>query len=289
MWDGEAWEPLGAGFDDGSVRSLVVYNNELIAGGFFTESNGVMVNRIARWDGNNWQPLGDGFNGSVRTLTVHNGELIAGGAFTRSGGTTLNYIARWNGSNWEALAEGFDNTVEALTTYNDDLIAGGWFTSTGIISANRVARWDGSNWQPLGSGVSAVVYSLSEYQNDLYLTGEFQTAGDKASARFARWSTEPVNVSNMSPNIPGSFVLHQNYPNPFNPVTTILFSVPEQSHVELRVYDLLGREVQVLVNDVKLAGTHTVELDARSLPSGVYFYRINTPSFIETKRMILLR
>jgi len=83
--------------------------------------------------------------------------------------------------------------------------------------------------------------------------------------------------------------LEQNYPNPFNPSTVIKYSIPEVSKVVLKLYNLLGEEVAILVNEEKIVGYYKVEFNAANLPSGVYFYRIQAGSFVETKKMILLR
>ena len=90
-------------------------------------------------------------------------------------------------------------------------------------------------------------------------------------------------------NIPESYTLYQNYPNPFNPSTTIKYSIPQASFVTLNIYDILGREVTSLVNEEKTAGSYQVQFDARLLASGVYFYKIQAGSYIQTKKMILLR
>ena len=90
-------------------------------------------------------------------------------------------------------------------------------------------------------------------------------------------------------DIPNVFSLDQNYPNPFNPVTVIRFQLPEDSQVSLIVYDLLGREVSALVQDQKLAGYHQVNFDASNLASGIYIYRIQAGSFVQTKKMMLIK
>jgi hypothetical protein len=91
--------------------------------------------------------------------------------------------------------------------------------------------------------------------------------------------------------IPDNFVLFQNYPNPFNPSTKIKFSIPAglKHIVSLRVYDILGNEVATLVNEEKPAGVYEVEFDASMYSSGVYFYKLQTGSFIDVKKMILLK
>jgi hypothetical protein len=89
--------------------------------------------------------------------------------------------------------------------------------------------------------------------------------------------------------IPIAFSFDQNYPNPFNPATTITYAVPQNSFISLRVFDILGNEVQTLVNETKSAGTYTVSFDAASVPSGVYFYSLEAGNFISTKKMVLIK
>jgi hypothetical protein len=90
-------------------------------------------------------------------------------------------------------------------------------------------------------------------------------------------------------NIPAHFALNQNFPNPFNPSTTLSFELSVLSHVDLRVFDLLGREVAVLVNEEKMPGTYTVTWNAKGAASGIYFYTLRAGGNVFTKKMILLR
>ena len=90
-------------------------------------------------------------------------------------------------------------------------------------------------------------------------------------------------------NVPRRFALEQNYPNPFNPATKIRYDVPNQSQVRIAIYDVLGRQVQVLVNEELSAGSHTVEFDATRLASGVYIYRMEAGSFVQTRKMMLVK
>ena len=107
-----------------------------------------------------------------------------------------------------------------------------------------------------------------------------------------------ANVENKPYDIPNSFSLEQNYPNPFNPSTKIKYSIPNvetlhatslQKHVLLVVYDMLGREIATLVNENKLPGEYEVEFDGTGLPSGVYFYRLQSGNFVMTKKLMLLK
>ena len=88
---------------------------------------------------------------------------------------------------------------------------------------------------------------------------------------------------------PKRILLSQNYPNPFNPSTTIRYSIPNARNVTIKVFDVLGKEVATLVNEEKSSGEYEVEFNASSLPSGIYFYQLKAGSFVETKKMILLK
>jgi len=89
--------------------------------------------------------------------------------------------------------------------------------------------------------------------------------------------------------IPGNYELSQNYPNPFNPVTSIKYALPKDGLITLKIYDITGREVETLVNEVKRAGYYTIQFNASRLSSGIYFYRISAGDFIQTKKMILIK
>jgi hypothetical protein len=98
-----------------------------------------------------------------------------------------------------------------------------------------------------------------------------------------------ISAVPIQPSVPVTFQLFQNYPNPFNPTTTIQYSVPGSQYVSLKIYDVLGREIALLVDEMKQPGTYIATWDASGLSSGVYFYRLQSGGFVETKRMILLR
>ena len=86
-----------------------------------------------------------------------------------------------------------------------------------------------------------------------------------------------------------NYILSQNYPNPFNPVTIIGYTLPQPGRVTIKVYDLLGNEIQTLINEQKNAGNYKVEFNAGNLSSGVYFYKMQTGKFLEVKKLMLLK
>jgi len=101
-------------------------------------------------------------------------------------------------------------------------------------------------------------------------------------------------VQNISTSIPREFKLYQNYPNPFNPVTKIRFDVPkingdETRNVKLVIYDILGREIAMLINQDLEPGSYKIDLDASKYSSGIYFYRLITDGFIDTKKMVVVK
>ena len=140
------------------------------------------------------------------------------------------------------------------------------------------------------SGIYVTVEAAVSWDIDMGITNWDQSKGNYLFFN----TTNPVFVSNEESFLEG-FALYQNYPNPFNPITNIRFNIPvtlsevEGSRVTLKVYDVLGNEVAKLVNEEKQAGIYEVEFNGNGLTSGIYFYQLKVSSFIQTKKMILLK
>ena len=98
-----------------------------------------------------------------------------------------------------------------------------------------------------------------------------------------------LGILPISSLVPKSYSLSQNYPNPFNPSTTIKFNIPNESNVKIAVYDILGNMIQSLVNENMKAGEYKVTWDASNYSSGIYFYKLTSGDFVESKKMILLK
>jgi outer membrane protein assembly factor BamB len=111
-----------------------------------------------------------------------------------------------------------------------------------------------------------------------------------SNRRTGNQSDEAIlSVSTRSPQSAMAYILDQNYPNPFNPSTTIRYGLPHQSEVSLTVFNMLGQQVRTLVNETQDAGYHALRFDGTNLASGVYFCRIQAGSFVQTKRLLLLK
>lgn len=115
--------------------------------------------------------------------------------------------------------------------------------------------------------------------------GTFRNPNDRVIIDFTA-TTLPVSVENETITAK-DYYLNQNFPNPFNPATRINYGVAKSGNVEISVYNILGNKVATLVNEFKPAGNYTVDFNASKLSSGVYFYKIITNGFVQTKKMIL--
>jgi polyhydroxybutyrate depolymerase len=147
----------------------------------------------------------------------------------------------------------------------------------------------GRKWSAVSTGADVVLYRSNTGGHAWPIGGLAET--DIAWNFLKTHSRTPATgtIVHNAHETPQAFSLDQNYPNPFNPTTTIGYKIPMNGHVSLKVYDILGREVVALVDEKKDAGSHDISFNASKLPSGVYFYRLQTGSFTETKKLVLIR
>ena len=150
-------------------------------------------------------------------------------------------------------------------------------------AGNKIAVTGSYNW---GLGFS---YNNDENLLFIYSPRVTNLYYQEFYKRFRGAGGEVIGIRNISSEVPAGFSLSQNYPNPFNQSTIFNFQCPLKSRVSLKVYDVMGREVTVLVNEVLGAGSYSVRFDAGSLASGTYFYKITAGDFSETKRMLMLK
>ena len=129
--------------------------------------------------------------------------------------------------------------------------------------------------------------ALGSLTNDI---GHF--GGSNSEWCYWRWpmnnitSVEDEGTDNL---LTVEYFLLQNYPNPFNPSTKIKYSIPQASNVVIKVFDILGKEIETLLNEEKQIGTYEITWYSENLPSGVYFYRLKAGDFVETKKMVLMK
>ncbi len=122
------------------------------------------------------------------------------------------------------------------------------------------------------------------------MTNDTTSSGGQITAEHISWEI-PSNLTEVSsdPVVPKNYNLSQNYPNPFNPTTTINYQLPEESKVEIKIYNSIGKEVKTLISRNQSAGLHSINFDASALPSGIYFARMRAGNFNRVIKMMLLK
>ena len=280
------------------VYSLAVSGTNLFAGTlghvFLSTNNGA-----------SWVNSGFTINTYVNALAVSGTNLFAG---TEGGGV---FLSTNNGTNWIAASTGLTNTrVGALALFGTNLFAG---TAGGVfLSTNDGTSWTAGvpeltsttvicfavNGMNIFAGTSRGVYSFSSgwvntgladtLIQTLTVSGTNLFAGTQGGV-WRRPLSEITSIHSISEEPPGVFALEQNYPNPFNPTTTINYQLPTTSHVSLKVFDILGREVATLVDRVEQPGYKSVQWSATNVSSGVYLYRLQAGSFLDVKKFALVK
>jgi hypothetical protein len=168
----------------------------------------------------------------------------------------------------------------------------------GATPTNSTNFWNfcTGSWQtlPANSQARSNLRGCGANDSIVYAIGGFTTVGVGTSEKltFSQIDGSCSSITGTATyknGVPNGFALTQNFPNPFNPVTTISYSLPYSSNVNLVVTDALGRELAVLVNEFKPAGFYEIEYDASSFASGIYFYSIKAGDFKDTKKMLLVK
>lgn len=260
------------------VDAFAVYPNGagdtmLFAG---TVGRGIFVSTN---NGANWNEVDAGLgNAVIKAFAISGTHLFAG---TWGDGV---FLLNVGGTSWTAIDSGLTNSrVWSLTVSGTSIFAG---TEAGLFLSTNT----GVNWTRVDSGL------VNPWVTALAVSGEYLfagTAGGTFGGGGGVWrrplSQMITGIENTNRHIPQGYELNQNYPNPFNPTTNISFGLPSRSFVTLRVIDIMGREVAVLVSQELSAGIYSREWNAKDLPSGLYFYRLQAGWFSKTKKLILLR
>ncbi len=142
-------------------------------------------------------------------------------------------------------------------------------------------------WPHFGLGNAAVIDSLIVYWPSDSIT-KLSNVAVNQFVTINECGTEIIGISNYN-EISLNYFLSQNYPNPFNPATVINYEIPENRFTKLKVYDILGNEIAVLVNEIQNAGMYNIRFDGSGLPSGIYYYKLESGNFISSKKMTLIK
>jgi len=171
-----------------------------------------------------------------------------------------------------------------------------WMSSTGAVAYRiQISTSQTFTTTVVNTVVTSTQYQVSSgvlnYNTTYYWRVNATNAGGTSnwSVIFSFNTIASIGIITISSEVPEENRLFPNYPNPFNPNTVIRFQIKEASNVMLKIYDMTGREINTLVNEKLSSGIYEIEFNASHLPSGVYFYRLTTNGFSETKRMLMIK
>jgi hypothetical protein len=262
---GEVWSTILTG---NNINTLLTNENNIFAG---TNNNGIFLSTN---NGENWTVANNGFptGTSVITLALSGTNIFAG---TGNGV----YLSTNNGGNW--ISKGLTNIVVRDLTVNGIYI----FAATEGGGAVYISTNNGANWIIKNQGMENLIH----FAFSLFVADNFIFAGMYNASVWRRPLSDILGIKQISELVPAAYSLGQNYPNPFNPVTRIRYALPRAGVVKLVVYDIMGREVEMLVNERQAAGSYEAVWDGTRFASGVYFYRLTAEGYGETKRMTLIK
>jgi len=237
----------------------------------------------------------NGFNPTNFLLTadVNDSNVIVGNSVVYDGIYPYTHASRWAGNNRLDLGvpAGFDNSEPSAINYHG-VVVGKVYIGNHPELPSHAFVWKNGVMKDLNCLIAADPTWELQVATDINDSGIIVGYGSHLGKTrgFLLTPVHPTSVDRGTvADIPRTFKLLQNYPNPFNPATIIGYKLPKASHVTLRVYNLLGQEVKMIINEQQAPGSHFEEFDAGNLASGVYFYRLQTSGFIATMKMIFLK
>ncbi len=263
---GATWMNISNEISNSDVEELFLCNTTLFAqtalGLYRSTDQGTHWGTVPDWPFNEWA-----------TAMIAHGNLLFAGA--ESSGVLYSDD---NGETWNPVNSGLTNlNIRALAQSRTSIFVA---TNDGVFLSSD----SGATWSSINEGLM---------DNDITTLGcndQYLFAGTYSNGVWKRHLSEIKSVENYrSERLPQEFFLEQNYPNPFNPLTVIRYQLPVKSAVSLKVFDVLGREVATLVDEKKEVGEHLVRWDAEGVSSGVYYYKLSTDTYSETKKLVIIK
>ncbi len=309
---GDSWEIANNGISStATIKDINKFGSKYFAAssnaGIYVSDNGL-----------DWQQNNTGITGLVATCLLNTGTDLFCGVLQRvykydqansawvktSNGlpnSSVNSLAYFSDNSNNYLAAGLYSSVSELAISNDYGL--NWVVADNalpnvpvytVIAVNNVLLLGndygvyisddkGNNWNDFSQGFTGASYAtfLTKGLNDIYVL--YKGGVWKRSISDFITSVKTNEINNLD------YTLNQNYPNPFNPSTNISFILPVGGFVSLKVYDSLGKEVSTLLNEQKHAGSYSINFDATNLTSGIYYYKLSSGNFTQTKKMVLIR
>jgi photosystem II stability/assembly factor-like uncharacterized protein len=264
--NGENWSRISPPSIGSLIFSVQAFSNKIIA----SSSNGVFISTDG---GSNWNNISSGISGYIYCFSFYNNVVYAGSSTTGVFKTTN------DGLTWIQMSNELPPGKAVRTiSFSDEKIFAAVYNSGGIY----YIPLSGNTWHPANQGLTQLsCYTVIKFKYFIF-------AGTTAGI-FKRPSNEFTSIIKIGNTIPDNYNLSQNYPNPFNPKTIFRYSIPENGIVNIRVYNILGKEVETVVNEKLNPGNYEVTFDGSSFPSGIYFYSLVTDNFKSTKKMMLIK
>ncbi len=290
-WANGVMHELGTLGDDPYSYAHAVSADGNVVVGYSQDASGEQ--RAFRWADGGMQDLGTfGGHSSMAYDVSVDGNVVVGWAMSAIGARAFRWVegqgmqdlGTLGGYTSEAYAVSADGNVVVGKAQNASLQFRPfrWTPATGMQDLNQL-------YAHLLTDGSFLVEVSAISPDGRYIVGWGFNASTGRGEAFLLDTGVPTAIEEATEPLPQKFALRQNYPNPFNSMTTIEFDLPERSYVKLVVYDVLGREVEKLVDKELNAGKHTINFDAGSLPSGVYFYVLDAGKFRMARKMVLVK
>jgi len=280
--NGTTWEQANSGLPSVPYYPRAI-NFSVVGSKIFAGSSSPATIFLSTDNGSSWTDIGnEGIEplSGISSIASVNANLFA---------TTYYgiYISTNNGSSWTAV------NVDPTSLVNSSLAVSGTNLFVGNAKGVFMSSNYGQTWEDINAGfpkfsLNNIVPASSNIRT-LFISGINLFAGTNGIGVWRRALSEITGVNENGDELPKKYALEQNYPNPFNPSTTFSFSISSESFISLKVFDILGSEVATIISQEMPAGKHSHQWNASSLSSGVYFYRLQAGSFIETKKLVLLR
>jgi hypothetical protein len=248
-----------------NIPSLGISGNNIFAG---SAGTGVYLSTN---NGLNWTqtPFNDRV---VLSLAVNGNNIFAG---TAGQGV---YLSTDNGATWTQTSLN-DRNISSLAVNGNNIFAGD-MNGNGVYVSND----NGTNWTMRFEGFPGPIDILT-----LCIFNNYIFAGSDFWGIYRRPLSELIGIKPISNEVPNQFSLSQNYPNPFNPKTVISFQIAASSFASLKIYDILGREAAILVNEFLKPGTYEADWSADNFASGIYYYKLMAGDYIGTRKMVLVK
>jgi photosystem II stability/assembly factor-like uncharacterized protein len=275
--NGTSWTEKNSGLTNTAINEFAVIGTNL-----FAATNGKVF--LTTDNGTNWTDISSGLSGTQASGLAVNGTDLFVGMFSYGV-----FLTTDNGGTWTSVITGLtDPSVLCLLNLDGmNLLAGTY--GSGVYHSSDY----GASWTTFNDGLTNLnISSFAESYTGSASGGNSYIFAGTLGAASSVWRRSVSDITSVEERIititPAAYSLQQNYPNPFNPSTRIVYSVPQQSIITIKVFDILGDKIATLVNENKEAGTYELTWNAGNLSGGIYFYQLRAGKFIQTKKMILL-